>query len=318
MLFPSPNGSLILDESLAYASSIVTRTRAGDLPSPIVRAFFDEATFTASYVVHDPVTLTAAIIDSVLDFDPSSGRTSTKSAEKIVAYVESEGLTVAWLLETHAHADHLTAAPFLAERVGGKLAIGGGITEVQKIFGELFNAGPDFRRDGSQFDHLFGDGDSFTIGALRCSALHVPGHTPADLAYIVGDAVFCGDTIFMPDYGTARADFPGGDARQLYRSIRRLLSLPDEARLFLCHDYKAPGRDHYVWETTIGAERTANVHVRDGVSEQDFVTARTARDAALAVPRLILPAVQVNMRAGAFPPAEDNGTRYLKIPLNVL
>lgn len=307
-----------MDESLAHASEVIKRTRAGDHPAPVVRSFFDKATFTASYVVHDPVTLTAAIIDSVLDFDLASGRTSTKSAETIVAYVESEGLTVEWLFETHAHADHLTAAQFLLDQVGGKLAIGRGITDVQTIFGNIFNAEPAFRRDGSQFDHLFSDGDAFTIGTLKCRVLYVPGHTPADLAYVVGDAVFCGDTLFMPDYGTARADFPGGDARQLYHSIRRLLSLPDEARLFLCHDYKAPGREEFVWETTIGTERSTNVHARDGVSETEFVAARNARDATLSVPRLILPSVQFNMRAGAFPPAENNGKRYLKIPLNVL
>jgi glyoxylase-like metal-dependent hydrolase (beta-lactamase superfamily II) len=307
-----------VDEPLARASAIIAQMRAGGQPTPFIRPFFDEATFTASYVVHDPATLTAAIIDSVLNFDPPAGRTSTRSAEALVAYVESEGLSIEWLLETHAHADHLTAAPYLQGQVGGKLAIGRGITDVQQIFGDLFNVEAEFKRDGSQFDHLFDDGDAFTVGALQCSALHVPGHTPADMAYVIGDAVFCGDTIFMPDYGTARADFPGGNAQRLYRSIRRLLSLPDDARLFLCHDYKAPGRDKYVWETTIGGERTANVHVREGISESEFVAARNARDASLAVPKLILPAVQVNMRGGALPPAESNGTRYLKIPLDVI
>jgi glyoxylase-like metal-dependent hydrolase (beta-lactamase superfamily II) len=307
-----------VDGPVARASVIIAQTRAGDQPTPVIRAFFDEATFTASYVVHDPVTLTAAIVDSVLNFDPSAGHTSTKSAEALVAYVESEGLSIEWLLETHAHADHLTAAPYLQGQVGGKLAIGRGITDVQKIFGGLFNVEVEFKRDGSQFDHLFSDGDAFTVGAVKCSALHVPGHTPADMAYIIGDAVFCGDTIFMPDYGTARADFPGGNAQQLYRSIRRLLSLSDDARLFLCHDYKAPGRDKYVWQTTIGAERMANVHVREGISESEFVAARNARDATLTVPKLLLPAIQVNMRAGALPPAESNGTSYLKIPLNVI
>lgn len=308
----------VVDESLAHASDVIKRTRSGDNPVPIVRSFFDQATSTASYVVHDPITLTAAVIDSVLDFDTASGRTSTKSAEMIVAYVESEGLTVDWVLETHAHADHLTAAHFLVERVGGKLAIGRGITNVQGIFAELFNAEAEFQRDGSQFDHLFSDGDAFAIGTLKCRALYVPGHTPADLAYVVGDAVFCGDTLFMPDYGTARADFPGGDARQLYRSIHRLLSLPDETRLFLCHDYKAPGRDEFAWETTIGTERNTNVHVREGISEAEFVVARNARDATLSVPKLILPSVQFNMRAGAFPPSESNGKQYFKIPLNVI
>ncbi|WP_229012600.1 MBL fold metallo-hydrolase [Paraburkholderia gardini] len=293
-------------------------TRAGKRNTPIVRSFFDEGTCTASYVVHDPVTLTAAIIDSVLDFDAPAGRTSTGSAQTIVAYVESEGLSIEWLLETHAHADHLTAAPFLQAQVGGKIAIGRAITAVQQIFGDIFNAEPEFKRDGSQFDHLFDDGESFTIGALECIVLDVPGHTPADVAYVIGDAVFCGDTLFMPDYGTARADFPGGDAGQLYRSIRRLLSLPDEARLFLCHDYKAPGRDTYAWETTIGAERMANVHAREGVTESEFVAARHARDATLAVPRLILPAIQVNMRGGALPRVESNGRRYLRIPLDTI
>ncbi len=307
-----------MDEPLARASNTIAQTRTGQQPTPVIRSFFDEVSFTASYVIHDPVTLTAAIIDSVLNFDPPSGRTSTKSAEAIIAYVESEGLSIEWLLETHAHADHLTAAHYLQGQVGGKLAIGRGITDVQKIFGDLFNMEAGFKRDGSQFDHLFSDGDVFTVGALKCNALHVPGHTPADMAYIIGDAVFCGDTIFMPDYGTARADFPGGDAQQLYRSISRLLSLPDDARLFLCHDYKAQGRDTYVWETTIGAERTSNVHVREGISEREFVAARNARDATLAVPKLILPAVQVNMRGGALPPAESNGTRYLKIPLDAI
>ena len=307
-----------MDQPLQHASASVLQTRAGDRATPVVRTFFDEATFTASHVVHDPGTLTAAIVDPVLDFDAAAGRTSTKSAQAIVAYVESEGLSVKWLLETHAHADHMTAAPYLQAQVGGKVAIGRAITVVQQIFGDLFNVGSEFRRDGSQFDALFDDGDEFMIGSLRCTVLDVPGHTPADVAYVIGDAVFCGDTIFMPDYGTARADFPGGEARQLYRSIRRLLSLPDQARVFLCHDYKAPGRDAYVWETTIGAERMSNVHVREGVTESEFVDARNARDATLAVPRLILPAIQVNMRGGALPPMESNGTRYLKIPLDTI
>ncbi|WP_250491643.1 MBL fold metallo-hydrolase [Caballeronia sp. GAWG1-1] len=290
----------------------------GDRKTPIVRSFFDESTCTATYVVHDPVTLTAAVIDSVLDFDAPAGRTSTRSAQAVVAYVESEGLSIEWLLETHAHADHLSAAPFLQAKVGGKIAIGRAITAVQQIFGDIFNAEPEFKRDGSQFDHLFDDGELFTIGTLECTVLNVPGHTPADVAYVIGDAVFCGDTLFMPDYGTARADFPGGDAGQLYRSIRRLLRLPDEARLFLCHDYKAPGRDTYAWQTTIGAERMANVHAREGVTEGEFVAARNARDATLAVPKLILPAIQVNIRGGALPRVESNGRRYLRIPLDTI
>ncbi|WP_028228593.1 MBL fold metallo-hydrolase [Paraburkholderia ferrariae] len=307
-----------MDPSLEHAIALIVRTRAGRQPTPVVRSFFDEATFTASYVVHDPASLAAAIIDPVLDFDATTCRYSSTSAEAIVAYIESEGLSTEWLLETHAHADHLTAAPFLQARVGGTHAIGRAITTVQQIFGDLFNAGPEFPRDGSQFDHLLDDGEKFRIGVIECGVLDVPGHTPAGLAYVIGDAVFCGNTMFMPDYGTARTDLPGGDARRLYRSIRRLLCLPDEARLFLSHDYKAPGRDTYAWETTIGAERTANVHVRDGITEGAFVGARTARDATLALPSLILQAMQVNMRAGAFPPMEDNGKCYLRIPLNAI
>lgn len=308
----------LADGPLACAVSIVEDARAGRAARPVIESFFDEATFTASYVVHDPATRRAAIVDSVLDYDAAAGRTSYRSAERIVAYVEREGLTVDWLLETHAHADHLSAAPWLQQKLGGKLAIGREITQVQEVFGKIFNEGTEFERDGAQFDRLFDDGDTFTIGEIEVVALHVPGHTPADLAYVVGDAVFTGDTLFMPDYGTARADFPGGDARQLYRSIRRLLSLPAEARLFLCHDYKAPGRDAYVWETTIGAERTANIHVNDGVDEEAFVAMRTTRDATLNMPKLIMPSIQVNMRGGRPPEPEDNGTRYLKIPLDLI
>jgi glyoxylase-like metal-dependent hydrolase (beta-lactamase superfamily II) len=307
-----------MDEPIALASAVIDRALAGERPRPIVRSFFDEPTFTATHVVHDPVTLRAAIIDSVLDFDAASGRTGTSAADAVLAYVASEGLVVDWLLETHAHADHLSAAPYLQQRLGGKLAIGSAIVEVQTVFGKLFNAGTEFERGGSQFDLLLKDGDTLAIGQLDVAVLHVPGHTPADMAFVVGDAVFCGDTLFMPDYGTARADFPGGDAHSLYRSIRRLLLLPAQARLFLCHDYKAPGRDTFVWETTIGAQNSANVHVHQSVNEDDFVAIRTARDATLSMPKLILPAVQVNMRAGHLPPAEDNGVRYLKIPLNAL
>ena len=303
------------DLVLQQASGLISTATPNTLP---VRAFFDEATFTVSYVVHDPATKRAAIIDSVLDYDPASGRTSFQSANAILAYVEQENLTVDWLLETHAHADHLSAAPYLQEKLSGKLAIGAEIIKVQKIFGKLFNAGTEFARDGSDFDMLFKDGDRFQIGTLPAMALHVPGHTPADLAYVIGDAVFCGDTLFMPDYGTARADFPGGDARQLFRSIRRLLCLPAATRVFLCHDYKAPSRDSYAWETTIGAERAGNVHVHDGVTEDEFVAMREARDATLAMPRLILSSVQVNMRGGYLPPPEENGIRYLKIPLDAV
>ena len=306
------------DPHLAQAKDLVGRTFAGDHLAPVVRTFFDEATFTATHVVHDPATKAAAIIDSVMDFDPAAGRTSFETADSIIDHVRAQGLHVEWLLETHAHADHLSAAPYLQEKLGGRIAIGAQIRAVQQVFGKVFNEGTDFVRDGSQFDRLFADGDTFAIGNIPAIALHVPGHTPADLAYVIGDAAFVGDTLFMPDYGTARADFPGGDAHQLYRSIRRLLALPDETRVFLCHDYKAPNRDDYVWETTIGAERTGNIHVHEGVSEEAFVAMRTARDATLDMPRLILPSVQVNMRAGHLPEPEDNGTRYLKLPLNLL
>lgn len=285
---------------------------------PVVRSFFDTPTNTASHVVHDPVTRRAAIIDSVLDFDAAAGRTATASADAIIAYVRAEGLVVDWLLETHAHADHLSAAPYLQQALGGTLAIGREITRVQEVFGRIFNAGADFGSDGSDFDHLFDDGDRFALGGIPAIALHVPGHTPADMAYVIGDAVFSGDTLFMPDYGSARADFPGGDARQLYRSIRRLLALPDETRQFLCHDYKAPGRDRYLWETSIGAQRTDNVHVHEGVGEDAFVAMRTARDATLSMPGLLLPAVQVNMRGGRLPAPEANGIRYLKLPLDAI
>jgi glyoxylase-like metal-dependent hydrolase (beta-lactamase superfamily II) len=284
----------------------------------VVRSFFDEDTFTVTHVVSDPATAKAAIIDSVLDFDPASGRTSHASADDVIAYVEREGLEVEWLLETHVHADHLSAAPYLQERLGGTLAIGRHILTVQQVFGRIFNEGTRFARDGSQFDRLFDDGDRFRIGSIEAIALHVPGHTPADMAYVIGDAAFIGDTLFMPDYGTARADFPGGDARTLYRSIRRLLSLPGRTGLYLCHDYKAPGRDIYAWQTSVADERAHNVHVRDGVSEDDFVAMREARDATLGMPRLILPSIQVNMRGGHLPEPEDNGTRYLKLPVDAL
>lgn len=306
------------DIHLDSACRQVERALAGETGAPQVTGFFHEPTFTASYVVADPVTREAAIVDSVLDFDQPSGRTSTEAADAIVAHVHAKGLTVRWLLETHAHADHLSAAPYLQDRVGGRIAIGREILTVQQVFGTIFNEGPDFARDGSQFDHLFEDGEAFAVGGIQAVALHVPGHTPACMAYVIGDAVFVGDTMFMPDYGTARADFPGGDAHKLYRSIRRLMALPDETRVFLCHDYKAPERSTFVWETTIGAERRDNVHVHDGVSEAQFVAMRNARDATLEMPRLILPSVQVNMRAGHLPPPEANGTRYLKLPLNLL
>lgn len=307
-----------LDVTVALAAEQIETVLRGDARMLGVRAFFDEATFTASYVVSDPETKIAAIIDSVLDFDQPSGRTSTGSADAVIAYVEEQGLTVEWLLETHAHADHLSAAPYLQGRLGGRIAIGKEILAVQTAFGKIFNEGASFARDGSQFDHLFEDGERFAIGGIAAMALHVPGHTPADMSYVIGDAAFVGDTMFMPDYGTARTDFPGGDPRQLFRSIRRLMRLPDRTRVFLCHDYKAPNRDSYVWETTMLAERTGNVHVHSDVSEDDFVAMRTQRDATLGMPRLILPSVQVNMRAGHLPEPDENGTRYLKLPLNTL
>ncbi len=291
----------------------------GSMPGGVtVHSVFDEATFTATHIVSDPATRKAAIIDSVLDFDPASGRTSHESADQIIAYIAVEGLEVEWLLETHVHADHLSAAPYLRERLGGTLAIGRDILTVQSTFGAIFNEGPRFARDGSQFDRLLGDGERFRLGSLEGIALHVPGHTPADMAYVIGDLAFVGDTLFMPDYGTARADFPGGNARTLFQSIHRLLGLPDRTRLFLCHDYKAPGRDKFVWETTVADERQGNVHVHPGVTEEAFVAMREARDATLGMPRLILPSIQVNMRGGNLPEPEDNGTRYLKLPLNRL
>ena len=306
------------DAALAIAAEQVRRAASAAAPRPEVTAFFHEETFTASYVVADPGTRRAAIVDSVLDFDQAAGRTSTGAADAIVAFVRAGGLTVDWLLETHAHADHLSAAPYLQEKLGGQLAIGAAITIVQDEFGKVFNEGTEFRRDGSQFDRLLADGDSFAIGDLPAIALHVPGHTPADMAYVIGDSAFVGDTMFMPDYGTARCDFPGGDARQLYRSIRRLMRLPDETRLFLCHDYKAPGRSDYAWETTVGDQRRGNIHIREGVGEEEFVELRGKRDSELCTPKLLFPSVQVNMRAGHLPEPEADGTRYLKLPLNKL
>lgn len=306
------------DPHLKQAQDQVEQALRSTDQVPVVMTFFDEATFTASHVVHDPATKAAAIIDSVMDFDQAAGRTSFEIADRVIAYVQAQGLAVAWLLETHAHADHLSAAPYLQQKLGGKIGIGEHIRTVQDVFGKIFNEGPSFVRDGSQFDRLFSDGDTFDLGDIAVIALHVPGHTPADMAYVIGDAAFVGDTMFMPDYGTARADFPGGDAHELFRSIRRLMALPRATRVFLCHDYKAPGRDRFVWETTIGAQRMSNIHVHDGVDEDEFVAMRTARDATLDMPRLILPSVQVNMCAGHLPEPEANGTRYLKLPLNLL
>lgn len=285
---------------------------------PDVKAFFDEATFTVTYVVKDPTSPACAIVDSVLDFDYASGRTDTTSAEAVIAHVQAEGLDVVWLLETHVHADHLSAAPYLQERLGGKIGIGDRITVVQDTFGKIFNEGTEFQRDGSQFDRLFVEGDSFQIGGLTGHVLHTPGHTPACLTYVIGDAGFVGDTLFMPDFGTARCDFPGGSAEALFASIQKILALPDATRIFVAHDYKAPGRDNYAWETSVAEEKARNIHIGGGKSAAEFVAMRQARDATLAMPRLIIPSLQVNMRAGQMPPAEDNGVTYLKVPVNGL
>ncbi|TMM47279.1 MBL fold metallo-hydrolase [Qipengyuania marisflavi] len=306
------------DQALHAATAQIKAVRSDKSLRPTIAGFFDEATNTVTYVVHDAASREAAIIDSVLDYDAASGRTGHASADRIVEYVGDSALSVKWIIETHAHADHLSAAPYLQERLGGKLGIGREITRVQDEFGKVFNAGTDFQRDGSQFDRLFDDGDTLELGAIRGTVLHVPGHTPADMAFVFGDASFVGDTIFMPDYGTARADFPGGDAAQLFRSIRRLLSLPGDTRVFLCHDYKAPGRDEFAWETTVELQRTGNVHVRDGVTEEEFVAMRTDRDSKLGMPKLILPSIQVNIRGGHLPEPEGNGVSYIKIPVNAL
>ena len=281
---------------------------------PVIRAFFDEATNTISYLVADPTTKQAAVIDPVLDYDHNAGTVDTKSVETVLKAAEEAGYRIEWALETHAHADHLSGAPFIKARTGAKIGIGEHIKDVQRIFRPIFNAN-DLMAGGGDFDHLFSDGERFSIGDLQAEVLHTPGHTPADVSYKVGDAVFVGDTLFMPDSGTARADFPGGDARQLYRSIKRLQVFPPETRLFMCHDYKAPGRDHYAWETTVSEQRAKNIHVRDGISEDEFVAMRSTRDATLAAPRLLLPSIQVNIRAGKFPPRQANGVRYLVIPV---
>ncbi len=283
---------------------------------PDVTPFFDEETFTASFVVTDPETKHCAIIDSVLDFDYASGRTDFHSADQIIEFVKQNKLTVDWILETHVHADHLSAAPYLQENLGGKIGIGRNITIVQDTFGKVFNAGTEFERDGSQFDELFSEGDTFSVGNIQASVLHTPGHTPACLTYVMADAAFVGDTLFMPDFGTARADFPGGSANALYASIQKLFTLPDDTRVFVGHDYKAPGRNEFAWETTIGEQKELNKHVGEGRSEDDFVAMRTKRDAELAMPRLILPSLQVNMRAGQMPPADSDGNVYLKVPVN--
>ncbi|MCE8007860.1 MBL fold metallo-hydrolase [Aestuariivita sp.] len=286
--------------------------------TPLVKAFFDPATNTVSYVVRPPEGHAAAVIDSVLDFDHASGRTNTASADAIVAYIEAEGLKTEWVLETHVHADHLSAAPYLQERLGGKIGIGHQITVVQDTFGKIFNEGTEFQRDGSQFDALFREGDIFHIGQMRADVMHTPGHTPACMTYVIGDAAFVGDTLFMPDFGTARCDFPGGSSEDLYRSIQKILALPDQTRIFVGHDYKAPGRDEFAWETTVGEQKALNVHIGQGRPIEDFVHMRDARDATLGMPRLILPSLQVNMRAGHMPPADEHGDVFLKVPVNKL
>lgn len=281
---------------------------------PLIRAFFDEPTNTVSYLVADMSSRNAAVIDPVLDYDHRSGEVDVRSVSEILQEANKLGLTICWVLETHAHADHLSGAPFIKAKTGARVGIGEHIKDVQRIFRPLFNL-EDLKTDGSDFDHLFRDGESFSIGSLNVEVIYTPGHTPADICYKIGDAVFVGDTMFMPDYGTARADFPGGDARQLYRSIMKILALPPATRLFMCHDYKAPARDHYAWETTVAEQRQSNVHVGAGRTEADFVATRQARDATLAAPTLLLPSIQVNIRAGSFPAGEHNGVRYLRIPV---
>lgn len=286
--------------------------------NPIVEPFFDPATWTWTYVVHGGPGTACAVIDPVLDYDAKSGRTRTVSAQKVVDFVRAQGLAVQWILETHAHADHLSAAAWLRGQLGGRIGIGGNIPAVQGVFKKIFHLEPDFPTDGSQFDHLFADGETFAIGALQATVMAVPGHTPACAAYQVGDAVFVGDTLFPPDVGTARCDFPGGSAKALYESVQRLLALPGSTRLFMCHDYPPAGREQPVCQTTVDEQRAANIHIRDGIAEADFVAMRTRRDAGLEMPTLILPAIQVNIRAGQLPEPEGNGVSYLKIPLNAL
>ena len=286
--------------------------------TPAVHGFFDEATNTITYVVVEPEGRACAVIDSVLDFDYASGRTDTRSADAVIDFIGKEGLDLKWILETHVHADHLSAAPYIQERLGGQIGIGDRITVVQETFGKVFNEGTRFQRDGSQFDKLFQDGDSIHIGQLRCDVMHTPGHTPACLTYVIGDAAFVGDTLFMPDFGTARCDFPGGSAEVMFDSVQKILSLPDTTRIFVGHDYKAPGRETFAWESTVGAQKALNVHVGAGKSKEDFVAMRTTRDATLAMPRLIIPSLQVNMRAGHMPEPEENGKSYLKVPINGL
>ncbi|MDO3380854.1 MBL fold metallo-hydrolase [Gilvimarinus algae] len=299
---------------------MTSRTLPFDPPThvkPVVIAFFDEPTNTFSYVVKDPASASCAVIDSVMDIDYASGRTSFTGADQIIDYIRDNDWQLEWIIETHVHADHLSAAPYIQEKLGGKLGIGDQITRVQETFGKIFNEGTAFARDGSQFDRLFADGDSYAIGSMTAYALHTPGHTPACMTHVIGDAAFVGDTLFMPDGGTARADFPGGDAATLYRSIQRVLALPEQTRLFMCHDYLPNGRA-VAWESSVAAEKAHNIHVKDGISEQAFVAMRESRDKTLGMPRLILPSLQVNMRAGHLPPADDDGKVFLKVPLNTL
>ena len=285
---------------------------------PIVHAFFDDATNTITYLAQDPAGRACALVDSVLDFDYASGRTDTRSADAVIAFVRAQALDVQWILETHVHADHLSAEPYIQGELGGKIGIGARIVDVQKVFGKVFNEGTKFARDGSQFDRLFADGDALMIGQMRSDVLHTPGHTPACLTYVMGDAAFVGDTLFMPDFGTARCDFPGGSADTMFTSVQRILALPDDTRIFVGHDYKAPGREDFAWESTVAAQKALNVHIGAGRSRADFVALRQARDATLAMPRLIVPSLQVNMRAGQMPEPEDNGKSYLKVPINGL
>ncbi len=285
---------------------------------PDVTAFFDPDTNTISYVVKDPASSSCAIVDSVMDIDYAAGRISYQSADRIIDHVRKNGLTVEWLIETHVHADHLSAAPYIQQKLGGKIGIGRNITVVQETFGKVFNEGTEFERDGSQFDRLFDDGDTYSVGEMQCIAIHTPGHTPACMTHVMGDAAFVGDTLFMPDAGSARADFPGGDAATLYDSIQKVLSLPDETRLFMCHDYGADGSRDIRWETTVAEEKAQNIHVGSGKTKDDFVRFRTERDATLGMPKLIIPSLQVNMRGGDLPPAEPDGKRYLKVPINGL
>ncbi|NIB45184.1 MBL fold metallo-hydrolase [Pseudomaricurvus alkylphenolicus] len=285
--------------------------------NPEVHSFFDTHTYTITHVVADPQSKACAVVDPVLNYEPNSGRTATRSIDDIIDFIVENGFTLEWILETHIHADHLSSAPYLKEQLGGKIAIGNNVRQVQETFSDAFNVKVDFARDGSDFDQLFTDGDNFRVGTIMAQAVHTPGHTPACMTYMIGDVCFVGDTLFMPDFGSARCDFPGGDADTLYDSIQKIFSLPDETRLFMCHDYKAPGREKYQWETTVGEQKRSNIHVGGGISKEEFVAMRSARDAQLKLPQLILPSVQVNMRAGQLPKPESNGKRYLKIPVDV-